>query len=117
MIEGRAIVTITAADIEEARRRGVMPFDVALVREYNVEMVRSNPVCAVMTLTDKVWLKVKFPFWMWDWGMKFINGGNPEPVTLTFNTYDTGVEESIIKDTRVDFRKVEYVTVPTIEAT
>ena len=107
---------ITAKDIEIARVNKTMPATVAFQRQFNFKMIRSGPVCAVGERQDGSWVKIRFPFAMWDWVMTFIEGGTPPPVVLQWAGDFLG-EERIMKNlNEKDFRTAELVTVQVVEA-
>lgn len=107
---------ISTKDIEIARQNRTMPATVAFERQFYFKMIRSGPVCAVGERRDGTWVKIRFPFSMWDWCMSFINGDTPPPVVLQWAGSYSG-EESIIRDlTAKDFRHAERVTAQVVEA-
>ena len=107
---------ITADHIRIARATKTFPVTVAFEKQFYFADVRSNPVCAVLQRKDDSWLKIRFPFRMWDWGMTFIQGGTPEPTVLKWPGH-VMYEESILVDPYVkDMRAAEYMVVPVTEA-
>jgi hypothetical protein len=108
---------ISAKDIEIARVNKTMPVTVAFERQFYFAKARSGPVCAVMQRRDGLWMKLKFPFRMWDWNMTFIQGGIPEPTMLRWSGKFDEEQESILLDPNAkDFRKAERISVQTVQA-
>lgn len=110
-------IHIEASDIETARRLKVFPATLTLDRIMRPISVRSNMVCAILWFKDRTRLKMKFPFELWDWGMRFIQGEPVEPVTMTFNPAITGKDVVLIDPYEKDFRTAETLPFPTAEAT
>jgi len=109
---------ISAKDIEIARVNNTMPATVAIERQFYFQVVRSNEVCAVVQRRDGTWMKIKFPFRMWDWVRTFVEGGTPEPTTLTWPAGGYGEEEIFAEPNAKDFnpRKSPKMKVQTVEA-
>jgi hypothetical protein len=109
---------ITAKDIEVARVNNTMPATVAFERQYYFKSVRTNEVCAVCERRDGTWVKIKFPFRMWDWVRTFVEGKTPEPTMLSWPGTYSGTEE-IFRDPMAkgfDHRYAEKMSVQVVEA-
>lgn len=111
------VLEISADDIRVAREKKSFPVVVAFERQYAFTSVRANPVCALLQRCwSPVWIKVRFPDSMWDWGMTFYEGGDVEPITLHWPD-DFDGQESVLLDPYVrDFRGAARMDVDVVVA-